>query len=96
MNIFNRIVVMLLFVFVIVFSIVAIVNKFADLFIWNDISNRTISSIASINHYITALILSLIVIISIFLIALEFYRRKISSANISDDKSGKSYGYLNN
>jgi uncharacterized alkaline shock family protein YloU len=88
MNIFNRIIVVLLLLFLIVFSIVSAVNVFAHLFTWSDVAIRAISFATSANIYIKALVLILILIVSIFLLIFEFYRRKAKTANISGIKSG--------
>ena len=88
MNIFNRILVVILLIFIVVFSIVAVVNKFTDLFIWTEISNRTINSIAALNPYLVAGIFVVLIAICIFLIFLEFYRRKLRVAKLSEDDTG--------
>ncbi|MCJ7472873.1 MAG: alkaline shock response membrane anchor protein AmaP [Actinobacteria bacterium] len=88
MNIFNRILVVILLIFIVVFSIVAVVNKFTDLFIWTDISNRTINSIAALNPYLVAGIFVVLIAICIFLLFLEFYRRKLRVAKLSEDDTG--------
>ncbi|MBC8389338.1 MAG: alkaline shock response membrane anchor protein AmaP [Actinobacteria bacterium] len=88
MNIFNRIVVVILLIFIVVFSIVAGVNKFTNLFIWTDISNRTIVSIATINPYLTAGIFLVLVGICILLLFFEFYRRKLKVAKLSESGTG--------
>ena len=88
MNIFNRIVVVILLIFIVVFSIVAVVNKFTDLFIWTDVSNRTIISIAALNPYLLAGIFVVLIAICIFLLFLEFYRRKLKVAKLSEDDTG--------
>lgn len=88
MNIFNRIVVVILLIFIVVFSIVAGVNKFTNLFIWTDVSNRTIGSIATLNPYLTAGIFVVLVGICILLLFFEFYRRKIKVAKLSETGTG--------
>jgi uncharacterized alkaline shock family protein YloU len=88
MNIFNRIIVVLLLLFLIVFSIVSAVNVFAHLFKWSDVSNRILSFVTSANIYIKALILILILAVAIVLLIFEFYRRKAKTAYLSAVKSG--------
>ena len=88
MNIFNRILVVILLIFIVVFSIVAVVNKFTDLFIWTDISNRTIGSIAALNPYLVAGVFVVLIAICIFLLFLEFYRRKLKVVKLSEDDTG--------
>ena len=88
MNIFNRIVVVILLIFIVVFSIVAGVNKFTNLFIWTDVSNRTIGSIATLKPYLTAGIFVVLVGICILLLFFEFYRRKIKVVKLSETGTG--------
>lgn len=88
MNIFNRIVVVFLLIFIVVFSIVAVVNKFTDLFIWTDISNRAIGFLAALNPYLIAGILVALAAISILLLFLEFYRKKVKVAKLSETGIG--------
>ena len=88
MNIFNRIVVVFLLLFLIVLSIVSVVNVFANLFKWSDVANRILNSTSSVNVYIAALILLLLLVVSIVLIIFEFYRRKTKTAPLSAVKSG--------
>lgn len=88
MNIFNRIIVVLLLLFSIVFSIISAVNTFVHLFKWSDVFNRILSFISNANIYIKAIIFLLILAVSIILLIFEFYRRKAKTANISGIKSG--------
>jgi len=88
MNIFNRIIMIIAMLCLIVFSIVAIVNIFVSLFEWSTISDR-IASYATNNPYILAAILFLVLAIALIILIFEFYRRKIKHANISTDQSGK-------
>jgi len=90
MNIFNRIIMVLLLIFLIVFSIVFIVNIFANLFEWSTVADRILNFITNANPFITVLVLFLIVVISVVLLFFEFYRRKIKTASIAADQSGKS------
>ena len=88
-NIFNRIIMIILMLCLIVFSIVAIVNVFMNLFEWSTISDRIINYSANLNPYILAAILFLVLVIALIILIFEFYRRKIKMANISTDPSGK-------
>ena len=88
MNIFNRIIMIIAMLCLIVFSIVAIVNIFVSLFEWSTISDG-ISSYATNHPYILAGILFLVLVIALIILIFEFYRRKINLANISTDQSGK-------
>ena len=88
MNIFNRIVVVFLLLFLIVLSVLSVVNVFANLFKWSDVVNRILNSTSRVNVYIAALILLLLLVVSIVLIIFEFYRRKTKTAPLSAVKSG--------
>ena len=89
MNIFNRIIMVILLLSLIVFSIVSIVNIFTDLFKWSDITDRILNFSQNVNPFITALVLFFVLAISLIILIFEFYRRKIKTANISSDQSGK-------
>jgi len=73
----------------IVFSIIAILNIFMNLFEWSTISDRVTSYTANLNPYILAAIIFLVLVIALIILIFEFYRRKIKHANISTDQSGK-------
>ncbi|MFZ3085630.1 MAG: hypothetical protein WA097_03165 [Candidatus Hydromicrobium sp.] len=88
MNIFNRIIMIIAMLCLVVFSIVAIVNIFVNLFEWSTIADR-ITSYATNHPYILAGILFLVLVIALIILTFEFYRRKIKHANISTDQSGK-------
>jgi hypothetical protein len=95
-NVFNRIIMIIAMLCLIVFSIVAIVNIFASLFEWPTISDRVINYATNLNPYILAAILFLILVIALIILISEFYRRKIKLANISTDSSGKTMVTLKN
>jgi hypothetical protein len=89
MNVFNRIVVVLLLLCLIVLSLISVVNVFATLFKWSDVANRIINSTSNINIYYAALILLLVLAVSLILIVLEFYKRKAKTVILSAVKSGE-------
>ena len=88
MNIFNRIVAVLLLLCLIVLSIVSVVNVFGHLFKWSDVASRVLNSTSNVNVYIAALMLLLLLVVSIVLVIFEFYRRKSKTAPLSAVKSG--------
>jgi len=88
MNLLNRIVTIILLIFVVVFSILTAVNKFTDLFVWTDVSNRIIGSLAALDTYLLAGVLIALAAICILIIFLEFYRRKVKVAKLSEDDTG--------
>jgi len=61
---------------IILFSIIAVVNKIANLFTWADVSNKIINSMASLNIYITGAILLLVVAGCIVLLVFEFRKKE--------------------
>jgi len=75
-KIFNRVVVIIVLFKIILFSIIAVVNKFANLFFWTDVSNKIINSIAGINIYITGAILLLVVAGCVVLLVFEFRKKE--------------------
>ena len=88
MNIFNKIVVVLILLFLICLSIVSIVNIFAEYFKWSDLALRVLNPEYSINKFIAALVLLAIFAISIFLILIEFYKKRARVVDISSSKTG--------
>ena len=95
-NVFNRIIMVILMFVLIVFSIVAILNVFIGMFEWSAISDRIASYATNLNQYILAGILFLILVIALIILISEFYRRKINLANISTDSLGKTMVTLKN
>lgn len=88
MNIFNRIIMSILMLCIAVFCIVAIVNTFANLFEWSDVTSRIINSAHSLNRYALGAILFLIFAIALIILVFEFYRKRSRTASISADSSG--------
>lgn len=90
MNIFNRIIMVILMLSLIVFSIVTIVNIFfVNLFKWPTVASSIISYVNNLNLYILTAVLSFVLVIALIILIFEFYRRKIKLTNISTDQSGK-------
>jgi len=89
MNIFNRIVVVLLLVFFIAVSLIAIVNLFTDSFQWSDISLKILNPQNNTQRYVSALVLLVIIAICVALILLEFYRKRKKMVMINNVQSGK-------
>jgi len=61
---------------IILFSIIAVVNKIANLFTWTDVTNKVIGSIGGLNIYITGAILLLVVAGCIVLLVFEFCKKE--------------------
>ena len=88
MNIFNRIIMSIMMICIIVFCVVAIVNTFANLFEWSDITDRIINSAHNLNRYALGAILFLIFAVALLILVFEFYRKRSRTASISADSSG--------
>jgi len=88
MNIFNKIIVVLILVCIIFVSLISIVNEFVEYFKWSDFALRIFNPDVDINPYVSTLALLMIFAVSIFIILLEFYRRRARVANISSSKTG--------
>jgi len=89
MNVFNRIVVVLLLLCLIVLSLVSVVNIFANLFKWSDVASRMINSTSNVNVYFAALILLLLLAVSFIILIFEFYKRKAKTVTLTAVKSGE-------
>lgn len=76
MKIFNRVVVIIVLFKIILFSIIAVVNKIANLFTWTDVTNKVIGSIAGLNIYITGGILLVVFVACIVLLVFEFRKKE--------------------
>ena len=83
MNIFNKIIVVILLLFLAVASIVSIVNIFANLYRISDIADRIVNYFNGANQFVLALVLFLILVVSLVLLVLEFYKRKVKKGCIN-------------
>ncbi|MGM0365115.1 MAG: hypothetical protein ACQEP5_01115 [Actinomycetota bacterium] len=88
MNIFNKIVIIIILLFLAVVSAVGIINEFVGYFKWSDVALRIFNPGVDINPFVSSLALLFVLAISIFLILLEFYRRKPRVATIYRVKEG--------
>jgi hypothetical protein len=89
MNIFNKIVVVIILLFFIFISFLSIINEFIGFFSWSGIANKVFNAKININPYISTLALLMVIVICVFLLLLEFYRRKTKIAKIYNVESGK-------
>ena len=96
MNVFNRIIMAIAMLVLIIFSVVAIINVFVSFFVWTTVANNFINYATSVNRYILAGIFLLIFVIALIIFILEFSRKKIELTNISTDASGKTTVTLKN
>jgi len=88
MNIFNKVLVIIILVCLAFFSLFAIVNEFANFIDWSEVGQKILNPANDINPFIATLALLFILIISIFLLILEFYPGRSRTASISSSKSG--------
>ncbi|MFO7928708.1 MAG: alkaline shock response membrane anchor protein AmaP [Candidatus Humimicrobiaceae bacterium] len=88
MNIFNKIIVVLILLFLILVSLVSIVNEFIDYFKWSDVATTLFNPSIDINPFVSSLALLFVFAISIFLMLLEFYRKRQKKAKIYKVKDG--------
>ena len=75
-------------VFIIAVSLVAMVNVFAEYFKWSDMALRIFNPENSINAFVAFLALIAVFAISVFILILEFYRKRTRTANITSSKTG--------
>lgn len=88
MNIFNKVLVIIVLVCLAFFSVFAIINEFANLIDWSEVGQKILNPANNINPFIATLALLFILVISIFLLILEFYPGRSRTASISSSKSG--------
>jgi len=88
MNVFNKIVVVLMLILIICLSIVGIFNSFVKVFKWSEIAAKILDPDAMLNPYISTLALLLVIVFCIFLFILEFYRKKAKVAIVAAVKDG--------
>lgn len=88
MNIFNRILTVIVLLFLAVLSLVAFINVFAQLFKWTDVADRVLGSTSGFNAFIGALIIFLLLAVSVALLIFEFRRKKSKTAPLSRERSG--------
>ncbi|HHT78591.1 MAG TPA: hypothetical protein GXZ93_02170 [Actinobacteria bacterium] len=92
MNIFNKIVVVILLIFLIGISIFGILNTFIKWVSWSDAASKIFNSdIAFRNQYIAVLVLPFVIILCLFLLVLEFYRKKSRVAVVASVRGGKAF-----
>jgi NADH:ubiquinone oxidoreductase subunit 5 (subunit L)/multisubunit Na+/H+ antiporter MnhA subunit len=88
-NIFNKIILVIILLFFIFVSFVSIVNEFVGFFKWSEIANKVFNPKVNINPYVSTLALLMVIVICVFLFLLEFYRRKVKIAKVYNVGSGR-------
>ena len=74
MTTFNKVVAIIVLLKIVAFSVVAVVNKFLNFFVWKEIVNTVIGFVANLNIYILSSALGVAAIVSVVLLVLEFRR----------------------
>ncbi len=75
MNIFNRVVVILVLLKVALFSVAVVLNKFFDFFIWKSLVDKVISFVTNQNIYLLGGVIVVVFAACIVLLVYEFSRR---------------------
>lgn len=88
MSIFNKIMVILALICIVIFCLISIVNEFAHFIDWSSAATSILDPNGDINPYVATLAMLFVFIIATFLLILEFYPRKVRAASISSSKSG--------
>ncbi|MDZ7837206.1 MAG: alkaline shock response membrane anchor protein AmaP [Actinomycetota bacterium] len=88
MNIFNKVVVVILLLAIAFLSLLSIVNEFIGYFEWSDIALKLVNPNMGVNPFISSLVLLFIFALSIFLLLMEFYRRRSKIATVYKVKDG--------
>lgn len=88
MHIFNKVLVVIILLLVAVVSMVAIINEFVGFFVWSEVALRVFNPQVSINPFISSLALLFVLAVSIFLLLLEFYKKKSKVACVYKVKEG--------
>jgi hypothetical protein len=89
MNIFNRIVVILVLLAIGVASFIAIINEFSASFKWSDVSLRLFNPGGNTPTYISVIALLAIIAVCVLLLVLELRRKKGKIARVNNVQSGK-------
>ena len=74
MTTFNKVVTVIVLLKILAFSVLAVVNKFMNLFVWKEVANKVIGFMTGLNIYILGSIFGVAVIVSLLLLILEFRR----------------------
>jgi len=86
-NVFAGIVVLIL-ILLVCFSVISMVNVFAEYFTWSNLALKVLNPEYSVNKFAAFLALLAVFAISVFLLLMEFYRKRARVANISSSKTG--------
>ena len=88
MNIFNRVMIVVLLLFFIVVSFISMVNEFTGFFKWSGLAAKVFNPEGNINRYISTLALLMVVVICVLLLMLEFHKKKSRIVKVYNVQSG--------
>jgi hypothetical protein len=88
MNIFNKIVIVVVLVFLIVVSFISMANEFTGFFKWSGLALKVFNPAVNINRYISTLALLMVVVICVLLLMLEFHKKKSRIVKVYNVQSG--------
>jgi hypothetical protein len=92
MNIFNKVVIVVLLVFLIAVSFLSMANEFANhyegFFKWSGIALKVFNPSVDIKWYVSTLALLMIVVICVLLLMLEFHKKKSRIVKVYNVQSG--------
>lgn len=88
MSIFNKVVIVVILVFLIAVSFISIANEFTGFFKWSDLSSKVFNPAGNINRYISTLALLMVVVICVLLLMLEFHKKKSRIVKVYNVQSG--------
>ncbi len=92
MNIFNKVVVVIILVFVIAVSFLSMANEFVNrytgFFKWSDLASKVFNPNTNIHWTISILALLMVVVVCVLLLMLEFHKKKSRIVKVYNVQSG--------
>jgi hypothetical protein len=88
MNIFNRVVIVVMLVFFIIVSFISMANEFASFFKWSNLALKVFNPEGNINRYVSTLALLMVVVVCVLLLMLEFHKKKSRIVKVYNVESG--------
>jgi hypothetical protein len=88
MNIFNKVVIVVMLVFFIIVSFISMANEFTGFFKWSNVALKVFNPEGNINRYISTLALLMVVVICVLLLMLEFHKKKSRIVKVYNVQSG--------
>ena len=88
MNIFNKVMIVLILLFSIVVSFISMFNEFLGFFKWYGLASKVFNPAGDINRWISTLALLMVVVICVLLLMLEFHKSKSRIVKVYNVQSG--------